>query len=675
MNDEWFLVCGLGSLGQHCVAALKEFGVKVSAIDRSQPHTWEIFDLPHQIDRLILGDCRQNAILEQAGIAQCRSALVVTSSDRVNAETALAIRQLNPHTRLVVRSAKENLNRLLGEQLGNFVAFEPTQLPAPAFALAGLGTETRGLFHLDRQWFRVVQRQLPPTSHWCDRSDLHELNTRNRRVLAHVPPSRFGTPPELSLPSEFYQWNPEAPVRAGDTLVYIEAADPWLFARSHQFEKRRQTWKALSRRFRWHDWQQRVRDLRSTNARDRTRRVAIVCGVTVLVLLVVGTLLLHGYYPGTSLLSAFYATAILLLGGYADLFGEFQLTAPIPWWLQLFSLGLTVAGTAFVGVLYALLTETLLSARFKFSPQRPPVPAQDHVVVIGLGRVGRRVATLLLEYRQPLVGINFDPHFDPTILPQMPLIVGNLNEALAQVNLETAKSAIVCTDDEILNLEIALMARVKNPRCYLAIRTYEQRLSDHLAGLLPNAQVICAYAVAAEAFAGAAFGERILSLFRLGDRTILVTEYQIEPDDTLNGLMLAEVAYGYGVVPLLYQKPRSTAKFMPSEDTYLSIGDRMVVLATTDGLRRVEVGALAAKQWQLSVEQALTPDAVFEGANAIARISGCNLGTARSLMNRLPAKLPSPLYQHQGQRLVRELAKLRVLARLEAYSPTDSTRP
>jgi phosphoglycerate dehydrogenase-like enzyme len=33
------LVCGLGSLGQHCVAALKEFGVSVIVIKQVQPHS------------------------------------------------------------------------------------------------------------------------------------------------------------------------------------------------------------------------------------------------------------------------------------------------------------------------------------------------------------------------------------------------------------------------------------------------------------------------------------------------------------------------------------------------------------------------------------------------------------------------------------------------------------
>jgi hypothetical protein len=39
---------------------------------------------------------------------------------------------------LIVRSAKQNLSELLAQGLGNFIAFEATQLPAPAFAIAAL---------------------------------------------------------------------------------------------------------------------------------------------------------------------------------------------------------------------------------------------------------------------------------------------------------------------------------------------------------------------------------------------------------------------------------------------------------------------------------------------------------------------------------------------------------
>jgi hypothetical protein len=76
----------------------------------------------------------------------------------------------------------------------------------------------------------------------------------------------------------------------------------------------------------------------------------------------------------------------------------------------------------------------------------------------------------------------------------------------------------------------------------------------------------------------------------------------------------------------------------------------MVVLATSNGLRRIEHGiaSITPKGWRVEVEKALTQEAVFEGANAIARVSGCNLSDARDLMKNLPGILRSPLYKHQA---------------------------
>lgn len=62
-----FMVCGLGNLGQHCVAVLKEYGVSVSAIDKVQPG-WEISNLPNLLEEFLIGGCHQPSVLEQARI-------------------------------------------------------------------------------------------------------------------------------------------------------------------------------------------------------------------------------------------------------------------------------------------------------------------------------------------------------------------------------------------------------------------------------------------------------------------------------------------------------------------------------------------------------------------------------------------------------------------------------
>ena len=214
---------------------------------------------------------------------------------------------------------------------------------------------------------------------------------------------------------------------------------------------------------------QKLTQLWQSTYQYQTRRVAIICCLTVLILLCRGTVLFRLEYSGIGLREAFSATAALLLGGYSDLFGTFKLTIPISWWLQMFSLGLTLAGTAFVGVLYALLTETLLTSKFQFFPSRLPVPKQDHVVLIGLGRLGQRVAALLQDLKQPLVGIT-NTEITPNILPQIPIIVGNIGNALTKVNLCNAKSVIVVTDDDMENLEIGLMAHALSPSSGIVIR-------------------------------------------------------------------------------------------------------------------------------------------------------------------------------------------------------------
>ncbi|EAW34176.1 NAD-binding protein [Lyngbya sp. PCC 8106] len=662
LSDQ-FLVCGLGGMGQHCVAALKAYGVRVSAIELVHSEQWEIPNFLSLLEHLIIGDCRDPVLLNQVKIQQFRCVLIVTSNERINAETALIIRKLSPHSRLVVRSSKENLNQLLSQLLGNLVAYEPTQLPAFAFALAALGTEILGFFNLEGYRIQIIQRQLSPNDPWCNRSSLQDLNSRSRRLICHLPKGS-------SQPLKVHAWEPNIQPSAGDTIIYVEVLEQ-SFSQFSQTKTPtttpsfRHILRNLLRNLSWQSLQQQIIQYWQQSEQQPLRRVALFCGLLVFVLSIIGTLLFRSYYPQTTYLSAFYGVAILLLGGYADIFGKFEPITEIPGWLQLFALGLTLAGTALVGVLYALLTQALLSARFQLTRKRPPIPQNNHLIIIGLGRVGQRIAVFLQEFKQAIVGVTENAQFDFTLLPSIPLIISNYADALNKVNLSTARSVVIVTDDEILNLEIGLMVRNINPHCHVVIRTMEQSLSESLTQLLPHTQALCAYEVAAEAFAGAAFGENILNLFRLGNDTILVTEYQIEVGDTLHGLLLSEVAYGYGLVPILHQSEDKLPRFIPSDDILLSDGDRMVVLATTEGLRAVEQGInIAPKTTKVHLKKARTSDAAFEGANVIVRISGCQLSLARNLMNHLPATLPIPLYKHQAHRLVQELRKSQVFAHI-----------
>ena len=679
-NRDQILVCGLGSLGQHCVANLKTFGVRVNAIDLTLPALWEIEHLPNMIDNLVLGDCRQSEILEQAGVHRCRAALILTTDERVNLEAALSARVLNPSIRLVVRSEKQNLNDLLEQQLTNFIAFEPTQLAAPAFAVEALGEEMLGFFKVNEQPFRVVKRTITTQHAWCDSRKVYEIINRDRQVLRYIIAEETAMQSEewmarsehlYSASAQFFTWLPNSVIRAGDVLVTVEAESNQSFSLNTKIDyasrQRQHGWLQglKTRLIHWREWNvgEAIARFWQSSYKQQVRRVALLCGITVVSLCFLGSVLMVLTGTAPSLADAFYATVVLLLGGYGDVFGGIALPTPIPWWLRFFSLSLTLAGTAFIGVLYALLTEKLLTLRFEFAAKRPPVPEKGHVVVIWLGRVGRHVVEMLQDLKQPVVGITSQP-IESDVLPQMPLITGSIRDALEKANLASAKSVVAVSEDEIQNLELGLMAYRSNPHSHLIIRTYDQLFTDKVARLFPYAQVLCASALSAEAFAGAAFGENVMGLFRLYHQTVLVTQYQVKANDTLHNLLLAEVAYGYGIVPIWHQHQGQRPRLMPTDDIQLQEGDRLIVLSTIRGLRRIEQGDLAPKQWQVELLQANAPDAIFEGGTEIARVTGCEIGEAHGLMEQLPAVFPHKLYFHQAVRLVRRLSRLRVSAKI-----------
>ena len=656
-SAECAIVCGLGSLGQHCVTVLKGFGITTVGIDFERQHLWEAPDLPEALDKTIVGDCREPSVLAEAGVDFCRAVLIVTSDERVNIETALTVRRLNPDVRIVVRSVQDNLNTLLEETIGNFIAFEPTQLTASSFALAALSDEILGWFELANHGIRIVSHVVGPQ--WCGQR-LGDLNTKHRHVLSHQTIAG-----ELSV---FGAPEGDRVLRSGDVLVFAEIRDALGFygvsenAPGTGARRRIHRW-----RIKWRQW--------FGSFFQHEQSVFGAVGAIVLALVAIGTLLFYLGLP-TSWGAAFYTTIVLLLGGYGDLFGDILPNEEVPPLLRAFALVLTLAGTAFVGVLYARLTQALLSTRFQFAPKLVTLPEGDRAIVVGWGRVGEGVARLLRTLDVPTIGISRETLPERSEFPLLTLTDRDYRRALERAGLERASSVLAVTNNDILNLEVALLARRYNPQARIVIRTSKHRLGTDLLRLIPDAHVFCTHAVAADAFAGAAFGEKILNLWRWYGQTVTVTEYRIEAIDTLNGLLLSEISEGYGVVPLLHHQDLKPERLFPSPDTLLAIADRLVVLATRQGLSRIENGDRHIPTCYVEVLATQSKHSSFEGANAISRITGCTLSQTRMLFESLPATVPIALYPEQTRRLIDTLDRLQVIARpLQRFSTNRDVMP
>jgi Trk K+ transport system NAD-binding subunit len=670
-----FIVCGLGSLGQHSVFNLKKFAyreyeVKICAIDKVQPEIMEFDNFSEFLDQsIILGDCRRSEILTKAGIDNCRAILLVTSNENVNIETAIAARRLNPHVHIVVRSSRQNLNQLLKDQLGNFVALDPVDLPAASFAVAGLGGGTLGLFQLGDRKLRVVERLVEPNDYRFLRTPAYLLHKKYSRLLSIT---------DANSDRLFFQWEPDTIVHVDDRVAFIEFVEndfstPSRLSQLTDFSSIHPSSSALQKidqlllkitgsafwKSKWHQissWFQAV----------RSRRLILWGVITAIILWGISSVVLFLNVPNISWQKATSTSMILLLGGFGDVFGGLN-EDQVPLWVVIFCLSITLISLLFVLGVVGLIADSILSSKFEFFKRSLPIPSRDHIILIGFGRLGQRIADLLFKLQLPFVIVSENPH-DCDLADKVPWFTGHIIEELSKTNLATAKSILSVTDDQMLNLETALLAREAakriNRQMNLAIRTYDRYFSENLAELLPSSQSFCAYALSAEAFAGAAFGENMLSLFRLNQRTVLVAEYIISENDTLIGKNLSQIAYGYVVVPVYLKTSAPKADghsefYMPSDDEVMKVGDRLTLLASISGLRRIELGNLhLPKRWQLRAKPPLNSSVLLDAGNKLKNISGCDLEIARRFMQSLPAAIELPMYDTQAYRLGQALMRL-----------------
>jgi Trk K+ transport system NAD-binding subunit len=213
---------------------------------------------------------------------------------------------------------------------------------------------------------------------------------------------------------------------------------------------------------------------------------------------------------------------------------------------------------------------------------------KNHIILCGLGRVGYRVARqLLLEYDQPLVGIEETPSslVDELMALDLPVILGDAEneEVLKKAGIERAKTVVVCTNKELVNLAIAFRVHELNRRARIILRLFEDEIVEDIKTSFKVDVVISRSAVAALSFTYAAIGGEILETFQLGERAYVLTRVPIGWHSPILGHTVAEVAEAQDVTVVCYNCGR-TFTIEPDPATILQAGDNLFIFTTVQRL-------------------------------------------------------------------------------------------
>jgi Trk K+ transport system NAD-binding subunit len=610
------LVCGLGSLGQACLQRLLSFNVPLACVDLEPPQ-WRDPSLEQRLRGcLTLGDMRLPHVLRRAGVPGARAVLLLSSESSINMEAALQVRLLNPRADIVVRSSSRqaDLGVLLEERLPGVAVVDPVLLCAEAISSA-LRPETIPVsFEAHGQDFQILAQP------WDDRRFQRPLR------LPLQPPDGD---PLLVMPRSLS--------RGGDDPV---AAGP--------------------RRRRW--LRRAARALAAPSQWSRGQQLALLVLVLLAALGVTLFSAIGGWRQGV------FVTLALLKGEYVDpvnvlLDGGSGLQA-VSGWLIGGTLFYSLVGTLLTSALVAAILERLLRDRLGTSRPRLPRRAGRPVLLLGSGSLAERVARLQQRLGRTVLVVG-----SGRTAAGGAIAFDDLPAALQALDGLSARAVGLLSTDLLANLQGALSLQQRWPDARIAMLAHAFGAAEQLGDLLGGVAVISAMDLVADAMVATAFGERIEAVLRLRGTNLLQVLYRVEAGDTLCGRSVARLENGYAITVVSLWRPRRGAPLaLPRLDMVVAPDDQLVVLATADSLRRIELGEATPPDCRLRLQTSSShkdsASGRFEAQQLLARALGCLPGEVADLLDG-QEHLSPPLDGDICELLIAELRRQGVRCQLE----------
>ncbi|MCG3136630.1 MAG: hypothetical protein HJJLKODD_00465 [Phycisphaerae bacterium] len=216
----------------------------------------------------------------------------------------------------------------------------------------------------------------------------------------------------------------------------------------------------------------------------------------------------------------------------------------------------------------------------------------DHVVLIGLGKLGYRIYLLLKELGEQVVVIESNPanQFLENIRRDgSPLLIGDARRQafLVDANIAKAKSIVLATDDDLANLETALDARQLSPKIRVVLRMFDQNMADKVGQAFNMPVALSPSTRAAPAFALAAMDPAITDSFIIDEQLIVMQRWRVHATGPLQGRTISQLMKDFtlGVVEL--KRPTGEVRLFPPPEQLLQPGDELVVQGPYDKLEQL----------------------------------------------------------------------------------------
>jgi len=288
--------------------------------------------------------------------------------------------------------------------------------------------------------------------------------------------------------------------------------------------------------------------------------------------------------------------ALAYYDAWMSLFAQPQLP-PLRWYLGLVHMIYPVLGISLIGEGVVRLALLIVSKR-QGEKEWMKVKAstyRNHVILCGLGNLGIRVLQQLLAQQVDVIVLEINENGKFVSLGKslgVPVLIHDMKEdhALLDAGIQYARSIIVCTNDDIANLEVAIDSRRLNPKIRVVMRLFDQDIAQKVSGALAIDAIFSASTLAAPMVAALSSGSKVLGSLSIAGVPYAACELKVDDASGLCGLTVGQVEQTKSARALaLLRDGQDIAP--PLAMVELESGDLLIMCAPTRNL-----GQLTANQ-------------------------------------------------------------------------------
>jgi voltage-gated potassium channel len=171
----------------------------------------------------------------------------------------------------------------------------------------------------------------------------------------------------------------------------------------------------------------------------------------------------------------------------------------------------------------------------------------------------------------------------------VPVVMGEARdiEVLQSAGAERAQAVVIATNNDLVNVEIAMNVRQVNPDIRIVLRMFDADLAEKLGGMLGIRTAFSASAIAAPAFATAAIRSGVTHSFSVEGDLLHVSELVVCAGSDLVGKTVHDLEESLDMSVIFHQRD-GKRDMHPADELALRAGDKVVVFANLEQLGQLE---------------------------------------------------------------------------------------